>query len=88
MKHIKKYNLFKESRTEDYSIYEFFNMLAYHYEDNVPQSKVKILSDKFIGEGIYDKVKLMVDDIFEKFEGINLNELEMRFTEFSDYYEK
>lgn len=88
MNHIKKYNLFKESISNDYSIYEFFNLINYHYGDKVPQSKVKAGSDKFIGEGIYDKVKLMVDDIVEKFEGIDLNEIESRFTYFSDQYEK
>jgi hypothetical protein len=88
MNHIKKYNLFKESISNDYSIYEFFNLINYHYGDKVPQSKVKSGSDKFIGEGIYDKVKLMVDDIVGKFEGIDLNEIESRFTYFSDHYEK
>lgn len=88
MNHIKKYNLFKESISNDYSIYEFFNLINYHYGDKVPQSKVKAGSDKFIGEGIYDKVKLMVDDIVEKFEGIDLKEIESRFTYFSDHYEK
>lgn len=88
MNRIKKYNLFKESISNDYSIYEFFNLINYHYGDKVPQSKVKAGSDKFIGEGIYDKVKLMVDDIVGKFEGIDLNEIESRFTYFSDHYEK
>ena len=91
MKHIKKYNLFKESISNDYSIYDFFNLINYNYGDydgKVSQSKVKVESDKFIGEGIYDKVKLMVDDIVEKFEGINLNEIESRFTDFSDHYDK
>lgn len=91
MKHIKKYNLFKESISNDYSIYDFFNLINYNYGDydgKVSQSKVKFGSDKFVGEGIYDKVKLMVDDIVEKFEGINLNEIESRFTDFSDHYDK
>lgn len=85
MNYLKRYESFIDT---DYSIYEFFNELNYHYGDNVPQSKVKSGSDRFIGEGIYEKVKLMVDDIVDKFEGIDLNTLESRFTEFSDDYEK
>ena len=65
MKHLKKYKIFESIDSDLEDIYEFANMLK-GWQPYPPLSEVKSHSERFIGPGIYDKVKRMVDDIFDK----------------------
>ena len=83
MNKIKTYKLFLENSNYEYSIFDFSNDL-HPYEDKEIDIK---WYHKFLGEGVYERILNFVDDLFETFEGIDIEDLEMRFTDFTDEIE-
>lgn len=80
---IKNYNLFKESK-EDYSIIDFYYDLHPYSKKNI---NLEYYSEIFLGKGIYKRISEFVDKMFETFEGIDLEDIELKLTEITDYIE-
>jgi hypothetical protein len=87
MNRIKTYNLFLESNQE-IDIYEFANKLK-GWNPYPPLSEVKILSERFIGPGIFDRVEKMVDDIFDKLKDVDMEHIkDALYDVFDEFVEK
>lgn len=92
MKKLSTYKSFLESFENDApeipSIYDFYNDLFDDFRFGVmPESEVKKYSERFIGKGIYDKVNDFVNQMFETFEGIELEDIKYKLTDVTDNLE-
>jgi hypothetical protein len=87
MDKIKTYDLFLESN-RDIDINEFANKLK-SWRPYTPLSEVKILSERFIGPGIFDRVEKMVDDIFDKLKDVDMDHIKYALYDvFDEFLEK
>jgi hypothetical protein len=83
MKKLSTYKSFLESN-QDYSIYDFYYDLRH---GDISEHQAKKYSEKFIAKGIYDRVDNFVEDMFETFEGIELEDIEYKLTDVTDNLE-
>lgn len=93
MNNIKKYNKFVESQLSDhikekgYNIYQFWsdvNYYAYHNTD--PVIDIKKYSDKYIGNGVFDKVNKLVDNIFNALNDIDIDNIKDKMADIFDEF--
>jgi len=88
MKKIKSYNLFLESSNK-YGIHDWIEDLkswewSRPQHQSVNKDSMKKWSDRFIGEGWYDKISNYVDRIFEAFTKVDEEEIHMRMYDVYD----
>jgi len=88
MKHIKTYKVF-ESIEQDYDIYDFFEELKHNSNGkSFDMSRVKKLSDRFIGEGVFERIYKMVDSILHSLEDVDINDVKEGMLDvFDEYHE-
>ena len=77
-----------ESLEENYDIYDFFEELKdYSYTSKVfNKDRVKDLSNRFIGDGIFERVVKLVDSIFNSLEEVNIEDIEEGMLDIFDEY--
>ena len=92
MKNLKTYNLFLESyeiKDGPYGIGDWIEDLkswewSKPQHNSVNESSLKKWSDRFIGEGWYDKISNYVDRMFESFTKVDEEEIHMRMYDVYD----
>lgn len=79
---VKSYNKFLESKSEEYSIYDWYFDLRHNI---VTYQETKNYSDQFIGPGVFTKIDKKVDEMFSLFEKINLDMIDDMLVDLYDY---